>query len=250
MAINRNDYNFDTDDDDILILDDESYENRYDFTPSDDSDDEEAYIDFEDAYDDEDYDDEEYESPASAYERRKQFIISEIISYIKIVAAAFIIAFFFTKFIIINATVPTGSMRTTIMEGDQLIGLRLAYTFSEPQRGDVVIFKFPDNENENYVKRIIGIPGDVIQIINGQLYVNSELAVEEYIAEPMNINTTDEVYIVPEDSYFVLGDNRNHSHDSRAWSTTHYVPRKNILAKVLFKYYNKETKQIVFQVID
>ena len=79
-------------------------------------------------------------------------IWSEILSYIKILAAAVIIAFVFTQYIIVNAEVPTGSMKNTIMEHDRLIGFRLAYLFDEPERGDVVIFKYPDNEEQNYVK--------------------------------------------------------------------------------------------------
>lgn len=257
MPINRNDYNFDTDDDDIFFLDDESYDSKYDYDDYDDDDDEDTYIDFE--YDEE-YDNNNtyyangeqyfYDQETKSYKTRKQFLVSELISYAKIFVVAFIIAILFTKFIIINAVVPSGSMKNTIQVGDRLIGLRLAYIFSEPQRGDIIIFKFPDDETQNYVKRVIGIPGDVIQIIEGELYVNGELQHESYIAEDMSYNSTEQVYIVPEDSYFVLGDNRNYSDDSRLWKTTNYVPRENILAKVLFRYFNVETKKLDFTIID
>ena len=75
----------------------------------------------------------------------------------------------FTQYIIVNAEVPTGSMKNTIMEGDRLIGFRLSYLFSKPERGDVIIFKYPDDEKQNFVKRVIGIPGDVVQIIHGKV---------------------------------------------------------------------------------
>lgn len=175
-------------------------------------------------------------------------VVSEIISYVKIIVIAIVIAFVFTQYVIVNAQVPTGSMKNTIMEGDRLIGFRLAYVFSEPQRGDIVIFKFPDDESENYVKRIIGVPGDVIQITDGHVYVNGELSPESYIREAMIDTGTEQTYIVPEDSYFMLGDNRNSSKDSRYWVNT-FVQRKKILAKVVFRYYDGENKRLDFSMI-
>ena len=77
-------------------------------------------------------------------------------------------------------------MENTILTGDRLIGFRLAYLFHEPERGDIVIFKYPDDESQNFVKRVIGIPGDVIQISNGHVYVNGEQLEENYLREPMN----------------------------------------------------------------
>ena len=74
--------------------------------------------------------------------------------------AAFVLALVLKNYVIINATVPTGSMENTIEPGDDLFGFRLAYKFSEPERGDIVIFKFPDDESQKYVKRVIGLPGE------------------------------------------------------------------------------------------
>lgn len=87
-----------------------------------------------------------------------------MLSLVKIVVIAVVFALVFTNFIIINAEVPSGSMRDTIWEGDRLFGFRLAYKFSEPKRGDIIIFKFPDDETQNYVKRVIGLPNDIVQI--------------------------------------------------------------------------------------
>ena len=98
--------------------------------------------------------------------------LREFISFLKYFAIAFIAAFIITQYIIINAVVPTGSMTNTIMEHDRLIGFRLSYVFSEPERGDIIIFKYPDNEKENFVKRVIGVPGDVIEISDGHVTVN------------------------------------------------------------------------------
>lgn len=176
----------------------------------------------------------------------KRFIIKEILSYIKILVIAALIALIFTKFVIINAQVPTGSMENTINVNDRLIGFRLAYLFSEPQRGDIIIFKFPDDETQNFVKRVIGTPGDVVEITEGKVYVNGVELVEDYIKEAMIDDGTSQTYIVPEDSYFVLGDNRNSSKDSRYWDTTSYVTKDEILAKVIFKYYDGDKAKPTF----
>lgn len=172
-------------------------------------------------------------------------IFKELLSYLKIMCVAIVLALIINNFIIINATVPTGSMNNTIMENDRLIGFRLSYLFSKPERGDIIIFKYPDNPSEKFVKRIIGVPGDIVEIkkiTNGsdsyvRVYVNGEELYEPYIKEPMQISH-DYLYIVPADSYFVMGDNRNDSKDSRYWINT-YVPEDYILAKAIFKYYRE-----------
>lgn len=179
----------------------------------------------------------------------KHPVLSELLSYVKIIIAAFIIAFIFTQYIIVNAQVPTGSMKNTIMEGDRLIGFRLSYIFSKPERGDIIIFKYPDDETQNFVKRVIGVPGDVVQIIHGDVYVNGEELDEPYIKEPMYDNETEETYVVPEGHYFVMGDNRNDSLDSRYWKTSTFVSEKKILAKVIFRYYNEDAHKIDFKLL-
>ncbi|MGN0501454.1 MAG: signal peptidase I [Ruminococcus sp.] len=117
-----------------------------------------------------------------------------------------------------------------------MIGNRLAYTFGDPQRGDIAIFKFPDDESQLFIKRVIGLPGDKIQIIDGLVYVNdsAEPLQEDYLAETPAGDFGP--YYVPEDSYFMMGDNRNYSKDSRLWENT-YVKRDKILAKAALRYY-------------
>ena len=149
-----------------------------------------------------------------------------MLSLVKIVVIAVVFALVFTNFIIINAEVPSGSMRDTIWEGDRLFGFRLAYKFSEPKRGDIIIFKFPDDETQNYVKRVIGLPNDIVQIKNGRVYINGEELDEPYIKDYILDDGETYTYIVPEDSYFMLGDNRNNSKDSRYWVNT-FVKKKN-----------------------
>ena len=126
----------------------------------------------------------------------------EWLDWLQIIVVAAILAFVLNNFVIANARVPTGSMITTIMPGDRVIGSRLAYRFEAPKRGDIIIFHAPDEPGTLYVKRIIGMPGDKVTA----------------------------------GAYFCMGDNRNGSVDARYWKN-HYVYRDKIVAKVLFRYW-------------
>ncbi len=163
----------------------------------------------------------------------KNKVIKEILSWVMVIAVAFALAFVVTNYVIIKAEVPTGSMKETIQIDDRLIGLRLAYLFSEPERGDIVIFKYPDNEEENYIKRVIGLPGETVEIVDGIVYIDGELYEEDYVnGKPVDSFGP---YEVPEDCYFMLGDNRNHSWDSRYWDNP-YVAKDKILGKAWLRY--------------
>lgn len=176
------------------------------------------------------------EAEAKPQKTKKQEVIEEIISWVKTIVAAFVMAWLITTFLIVNAKVPSGSMETTVMTGDRLIANRLSYVFSEPERFDIVVFKFPDDESKLYIKRIIGMPGDTVVIKNNQIYINgSDKPLDDsFTREPMN--TADAVYKVPEGHYFMMGDNRNNSSDSRFWENT-YVAKEKILGKAVLKYY-------------
>ena len=133
----------------------------------------------------------------------------------------------------LKAEVPTGSMEHTIEVDDCIMGFRLAYLFSEPERGDIVIFPWPDDPEITYVKRIIGLPGETVEIKDGSVFINGVALQEGYLKEEMLGKFGP--YEVPEGSYFMLGDNRNTSADSRRWENT-YLKREDIEAKVLFRY--------------
>ncbi len=162
----------------------------------------------------------------------------EIISWMLYFAAAILVALLLKNFVIINATVPSGSMENTIMPGDNLIGLRIAYLFSEPERGDIIIFKYPDDESQKFIKRIIGLPGDQVVIEDAKIYINgSEEPLEEpYLKEEWVRATGTYEFEVPEGCYLVLGDNRNDSRDSRYWDNP-FVTEDEIIGKAEFIYY-------------
>ena len=170
--------------------------------------------------------------------RKKDFnLLSEILSWISVIVIAAIIALVLNNFIIANSRVPSASMENTIMTNDRIIGLRMAYLFSDPQRGDIVIFKFPDDEKVYYVKRIIGIPGDTVDIINGKVYLNNSKTPldEPYIKEAM-LPEAPMHFEVPDGGYFCLGDNRNSSKDARRWINT-YGHKDKIISKVVLRYF-------------
>lgn len=177
--------------------------------------------------------------------KNRQNIISEIFSYIKIFSVAMLISFVLTRCVIVNAETSTTSMENTIMPGDRYFGLRLSYIFEEPQRQDIIVFKFPDDESQVFVKRIIGIPGDIVEIKNYQVYVNGEPLEEPYLKEPMMLNQN-MTFTVPDECYFVMGDNRNVSNDARYWTNT-FVKKDKILGKVIIKYYNGK---VTFQIME
>lgn len=162
-------------------------------------------------------------------------IIKEIISWAVVLVTAFIIGHCLNRYVLLKADVPSGSMENTIHKGDRLLGFRLAYLFSEPERGDVVMFDFPDDESLLYVKRIIGLPGETVEIRDGKIYIDGSTTplAEDYLKETPNAENG--IYEVPEGHYFMLGDNRNNSADSRRW-TNKYVAKEKIRCKVWFRY--------------
>ncbi|MCI5793166.1 MAG: signal peptidase I [Lachnospiraceae bacterium] len=221
--------------------------------------------------------------------KREHSAIKELISWIEVFAAAIIAALFINSFIIANSTVPSGSMENTIEQKDRVIGSRLSYTFGDPERGDIAIFKFgwicnrcnrAQGEGEApdicpkcgqeitrpktlyYLKRVIGVPGDKIEIrqdgtvkqneldgiegldpskgddaelITAAVYLNGEKLDESYLKEPM-LYTGDMDFEVPDDCYFMMGDNRNNSLDARYWNEP-YINKDKMVAKVMFRYF-------------
>lgn len=168
----------------------------------------------------------------------KKIIRHTIVVYLTIAVATFTAVVLLYSCVLINAYIPSESMETTLMTGDRVIGNRLAYKFgNDPERFDVIIFNAPDNKPGFYIKRIIGMPGEKVTIKDGKVYINdsSEPLDDSFIKEDMD-EEDDMVFNVPEDSYFMLGDNRNESEDSRYWDYS-YVPRSDIVAKASFRYW-------------
>ncbi len=179
-------------------------------------------------------------SPAEepATERKTFSLKAEIISWAKVIGSAIVLAYLLKTFAVVNATVVSGSMENNIMTNDRVICNRLAYLFADPARFDVIAFDFtePSGTEVIYVKRIIGLPGETVTVLNGQVYIGdaAEPLPDSFVAEPPHGDAGP--FTVPEGCYFVMGDNRNSSYDSRYWAEP-YVPHADILGKYLFTYY-------------
>ena len=169
-------------------------------------------------------------------------VLKGAFEWIVVVAIALVATFLIRSFVVEPFVVPTGSMLNTIQEGDRVIASRLAYVKDDPQRYDIVIFKYPDDEKQYYVKRIVGLPGETVEVVNGVVYVTKTDGKTVQLDDSFVTKETPTgnygPYTVPADSYFMMGDNRNHSEDSRFWQNK-FVKKNKIVGKVEFRYYPK-----------
>ena len=175
---------------------------------------------------------------AVAENEQKASVWRELLSWVEIVVAAILISLFLTRVVLINAEVPSSSMENLIKPDDRLFGNRLAYTFGEPERFDVVIFKYPVDETQNYIKRVIGLPGETVEIRDAKIYIDGsdEPLVENYLPEEWVVENDGLTYTVPEDCYFFCGDNRGGSWDARYWDNP-YINKENVKGKARFIFF-------------
>ena len=173
-----------------------------------------------------------------AERRAKNPKLYAILDWVLVIVIALAAALIINFCIIVNSTVPSGSMENTIMTNTRMIGFRLSYLFHEPERGDIIIFHYPDDPKQIFVKRVIGLPGETVEVKAGITYIDGEALEEDYINPDYWKGTMEGKaydsgpFTVPEGSYFVMGDNRANSHDSRFWKN-HYVSKKAIIGKAL-----------------
>lgn len=167
--------------------------------------------------------------------RRKNY---KLLLYTKLIilpmAIILILVFAINRFSKVKYIVESGSMEYTLLPGEQVTYNKLAYIAESTQRNDVVVIKYPDDESKMFIERIIGLPGETVQIIDGKVYINDSLTPldDSYCHEQPEGSFGP--YEVPDGYYFVLGDNRNHSADSRFWKNT-YVSKSGIIGKVNIK---------------
>ncbi|WP_417829977.1 signal peptidase I [Thalassospira sp.] len=221
-----------------------------------------------------------------------------LLDTLKTVFWAVLIALFVRTFAFEPFNIPSGSMIPTLLVGDYLFVSKFSYGYSkhsmpfslpiipgrvfesEPERGDVVVFKLPSDTTQDYIKRVIGLPGDTVQVKEGRLYINNKLIererIEDYIltdgggrsaAVPQYIETlpngrvhrilemfgdqgpsdNTEAFTVPEGHYFMMGDNRDNSADSRAFpSRFRFVPIENLVGRAEFLFYSKDSSQPIY----
>ena len=164
---------------------------------------------------------------------------------------AFLLAMVIRAFVVQAFKIPTGSMRMTLLEGDLILVNKFIYgakvpflnyrlpAVRLPKRGDVVVFIYPEDKKKDFIKRLVGLPGETVEIKGGSIYINDKPALEPVFNQIYYYNRGDfgsqgQKISVPEDSYFVLGDNSASSKDSRFWG---FVPKDNLLGKALIIYW-------------
>ncbi|MFB3895644.1 MAG: signal peptidase I [bacterium] len=162
---------------------------------------------------------------------------SLIREWIEVIVIAFVIAMMVQAFVIKPFKIPSGSMENTLQVGDMIFVNRFVYLFSSPQRGDIVVFKYPENPNQDFIKRLIGLSGDTVAISDGKVLINGKVLDEPYIKESP-VNNYGPV-VVPADSYLMLGDNRNNSRDSRFWG---FLPKSMIKGKAFVIYWSSKDR--------
>ena len=152
-----------------------------------------------------------------------------------------VVLYFLIDSVIARVRVENISMLPTLQPGEFILVNKMAYKLGQLKGGDIVIFHFPQDPREDYIKRVIGVPGDTITVQGGKVYVNNRPLTEPYISAPPQYTGS---WTVPADQLFVLGDNRNQSSDSHSWG---YVPLENLVGKALVVYWPLDQFKLLSQ---
>lgn len=160
--------------------------------------------------------------------KHSSHLVREIIETLALTLVIFVVIHFTIQNYLVDGT----SMQPSLVNNQYVLVNKLAYLFHTPERGDVIVFHWPVDTNKDLIKRVIGVPGDVIVIDSKTVRVNGVLLNEPYITEPFN--PAGNKWVVPPNDYFVMGDNRQVSDDSRDWG---FVPKSYIIGKAVFVYW-------------
>ncbi len=191
-------------------------------------------------------------------EEKKKSVLRE---YAEAILIAIILALLIRTFIVQAFKIPSGSMIPTLLVGDHILvwkiiyGIKIPFTdrylihFQDPEKGDIIVFKFPKDEGKDFIKRVIGVPGDQIEIKDKKVYVNGELSDEPYaihrephiMPEEFQPRDNHRPITVPPNSYFVMGDNRDQSLDSRFWGFVDYNKIKGRAFIIYFSWDGQES---------
>ncbi|MBC5659912.1 signal peptidase I [Anaerosacchariphilus sp. NSJ-68] len=164
-------------------------------------------------------------------EEEKPDVMRELLGMLVYVGIVLAVTFLIITFVGQRTHVSGESMENTLDDGDQLIVDKVTYRFHAPERYDIIVFPFRYKDNTYYIKRIIGLPGETVQIVDGEIYINGEVLQESYGREVMqDAGLAAEPITLGDDEYFVLGDNRNYSSDSRDPSVA-LIHRKEIVGR-------------------
>ena len=179
------------------------------------------------------------EQPENKKEEKKKTVGQEILSWILTFAVAIALALVIRTFIFEPVRVDGHSMDYTLADNEYMIVTKYDYLLGEPERFDVIICHYPERGRTNFVKRLVGLPGDTVSMLNGTLYVNGEAIDEPYITNKANYNM--QAYTLKDDEYFVLGDNRSSSNDSHIIGPISREQIKGHVRCVAFPFKNART---------
>ncbi|HTL48613.1 MAG TPA: signal peptidase I [Verrucomicrobiae bacterium] len=167
--------------------------------------------------------------------RRREWLFDKWKNWGEPFLVAAVLAVLIRTFLLGPYKIPTGSMIPTFLVGDRIFVDKISYRFRPPERGDIIVFKYPLDKKKDFVKRLVGLPGEAVEIKDGKIVINGKVLDDKvftknyyYNVKEGRLGLENEVIRVPEDSYFVLGDNSAHSADSRSWG---FVPRNNLVGK-------------------
>ena len=162
--------------------------------------------------------------------------IANIVEWIVSIAAAIVLSLFIRQFVFTAAVVSGPSMEPTLQNGDRVIVNRIAIRLNAPEHGDIVAFPYPANPDDKHIKRIIGVPGDMVDVHNHQVFINGELFIDYY--SPDGVLLTGDMsfpVVIGDDEFFVLGDNRLNSKDSR-FASVGLIQREDIIGNAWFRF--------------
>jgi signal peptidase I len=174
--------------------------------------------------------------------KKKKGLIRE---YAEALFLALLLALFIRTFVVQAFRIPSGSMIPTLLVGDQILVDKLAYKFRKPERGDIMVFKYPEDESRDFIKRLIGLPGDKLEVKNRVVFINDKPLVEDYAyheGAPIDMIHADlrdnfGPTVVPEKKYFLMGDNRENSQDSRFWG---FLNEDKIIGRAFIIYWSRD----------
>jgi len=168
--------------------------------------------------------------------------------WVEPIIIAVILALIIRTFVVQAFKIPSGSMRTTLIEGDRILVNKFIYRFTQPKRGDVIVFIAPEDKKKDFIKRLVGLPGETIQISDGAILVNNKPVEKNSVLRKRKYYNSGDFGVegqsvtVPDDAYYVLGDNSVSSRDSRYWG---FMPKKYLLGKAILIYWPPNRMRMV-----
>lgn len=179
-------------------------------------------------------------------EEKKDSVLANLVGWLLYLLVIIGLTYLIITYVGQRTRVSGDSMETTLSDGDNLIVDKLSYRFNDPERYDIIVFPFKYKENTYYIKRIVGLPGETIQVKDGYVYLNGELLESDiYGAEVMcSAGIAEEPIVLGDDEYFVLGDNRNHSSDSRDPSVG-VLTREDLIGKAWVRIYPFNQMEVI-----